>query len=245
MNVVIIVQARMGSTRLPGKVLKKVLGKTLLEYLMERLRRAKGASDLCVATTTHAKEQPLLDVCARIPVKVFRGSEGDVLERYFGAARELKAEAVVRVTADCPLIDPQEVDKLIECYLENSDQYDYLSNGLTRTYPLGMGAEIFSFEALEKAHRGAKKDSEREHVTPYLHMNPRIFRLRDVPYKEDLKEHRWTVDTDEDFQLVSKIIEALYPVNPEFSLQDILTLLGKNPQWQEINRHVRQKAIGE
>ncbi len=155
MKIVIIVQARMGSTRLPGKVMKQVMGKTLLEYLLERLQRVKKANDICVATTTKPQERPILDVCSRMSVKVFRGSEEDVLERYFLAAQELKAEGIARVTSDCPLIDPVEMDKLIGYYLENMGKYDHIADSSQRTYPWGMSAEIFSFAALKQAHENA------------------------------------------------------------------------------------------
>ena len=245
MNVLIIVQARMGSTRFPGKVLKKVLGKPLLEYLLERLQRVKKVNGICVATTTNPQEQPILDICCQMSVKTFRGSEDDVLERYFLAAQQLKADAIVRVTSDCPLIDPWEIDKLIGYYLENLRKYDYIADGPQRSYPCGMGAEIFSFEALKQAHENAKSKPEREHVTPYIHRHPDLFRLGNISYIEDQKDHRWTVDTPEDFQLVSKIIESLYPVKPDFSIKDILNLLKENPEWKKINSHVKQKAVGE
>lgn len=245
MNVAIIVQARMGSTRLPGKVMKKVIGKTLLEYLLERLRRVTKADEICVATTTKPQEQFILDICAKMSVKTFRGSEEDVLDRYFGAAQQLKADAIVRVTSDCPLTDPLEIDKLIGYYLEHLGQYDYLSNCLKRSYPRGMDAEIFSMEALINAHKNAKTGPEREHVTPYFYLNPQWFRLGNVAYEDDQKNHRWTVDTPKDFQLVSRIIETLYPVKPDFSIKDILDLFEKNPEWQKINSHVVPKAIGE
>ena len=245
MNVVIIVQARTGSTRLPGKILKKIRERPLLEYLLERLKRVEKSNEICVATTTKVQEQPILDICSRMSVKTFRGSEEDVLERYFLAAQEFKADAIVRVTSDCPLIDPVEIDRLIKYYLENSDRYDYIADGLERSYPVGMGAEIFSFEALRKAHENAKSKSEREHVTPYIHRNPDLFRLGNIAYKEDQKDHRWTVDTPEDFELITKIIESLYPTKPEFTIEDILHLFEKNPQWKKINSHVVQKTARE
>ncbi len=242
MKVVIIVQARMGSTRLPGKVMKEVMGKSLLEYLLERLKRVQRADDICVATTVKSQEQPILDLCESLSVKTFRGSEDNVLERYFMAAQEMQADAIVRVTSDCPLIDPGEIDKLIEQYY--LEKYDFISDVPGRSYPLGMGSEIFSFEALDKAHKNAKTAPEREHVTPYLYWNPQIFRLGACPYgnKKNQKDHRWTVDAPEDFQLVSKIIENLYPRNPEFSIEDIFNLIEKNPKWKKINEHVIQKT---
>ena len=245
MNIVIIVQARMGSTRLPGKVAKRVLGKTLLEYLLERLKRVKKSNDLCVATTTDSRNQPILDICSAMFVKTFRGSEEDVLERYFLAAQKFRADAIVRVTADCPLIDPAEIDRLIEHYIENLNRYDYVADCKERSYPLGMSAEIFSFEALKQAHENARSIPEREHVTPYLYLHPELFHLENITYKENQRDHRWTVDTLEDLQLVSRIIESLYPVKPNFSIRDILNLVQENPEWKEINSHVKQKTLGE
>ncbi|MCK5082502.1 MAG: glycosyltransferase family protein [Candidatus Omnitrophica bacterium] len=245
MKVAIIVQARMGSTRLPGKIMKSVLGKPLLEYLLERLQRVEKSDEICVATTTKLQEQSILDVCSRMSVKTFRGSEEDVLQRYFLAAQYLKADAIVRVTSDCPLIDPAEIDKLIGCYLENLNRYDYIADGPKRSYPWGMGSEIFSFEALKQAYENAKSKPEREHVTPYIYWNPHLFRLGNLAYKEDQKDHRWTVDTPEDFELVTKIIENLCPIKPEFSIEDILNLVQENPEWKEINCHVVQKKARE
>jgi spore coat polysaccharide biosynthesis protein SpsF len=244
LNVVIIVQARTGSTRLPNKILKEVMGKPLLEYLLERLKRVKKADTICVATTTKPQERPILDICSRMSVGTFRGSEEDVLERYFLAAQEWKADAVVRITSDCPLIDPVEINKLIEYYIDHVGKYDYVSHSLERSYPAGMEAEIFSFEVLEKANQEAKSGPEREHVTLYFRERPEVFRLANLAYKEDQKDYRWTVDTPEDFELVAKIIENLYSVNPEFSLDDILDLCQKNPGWRNINSHITQKAAG-
>lgn len=242
LKVVIIVQARTGSARLPGKVLKEVMGKPLLGYLLERLKRVGKCDEICVATTTKPQEQSILDICSRMSVKTFRGSEDDVLERYFLAAQAVQADAVVRVTSDCPLIDPVEIDKLIGYYLENYDHYDYVSHSLRRTYPAGMEAEIFSFGALKKAHEDARSQPNREHVTLYLREHPDLFRLGNVAYKQNQKDHRWTVDTPEDFELVAKILENLYPSSPEFSLEDMLDLCQRNPEWKKINGHVVQKA---
>ncbi len=243
MKVVIIVQARTGSTRLPGKILKEVMGKPLLAYLLERLKRVELCSEICVATTTKPQDQPILNICSAMSVKTFRGSEEDVLQRYFLAAQELNADAVVRVTSDCPLIDPAEIDRLIEYYMEHLGRYDYVADCRERSYPLGMSAEIFSFKALQQAHENGKSNPEREHVTPYLYLHPEIFRLGNISYKENQRDHRWTVDTPEDLQLISKIIESLYPIKPDFSIQDIFNLLQENPEWEEINSHVKQKTI--
>ncbi|MGD9788639.1 MAG: NTP transferase domain-containing protein [Sulfuricellaceae bacterium] len=245
MKVVIIDQARMTSTRLPGKVLKPVLGKPLLEYQIERLRRVKRADDVVIATTTNASDDILVDFCRRHGVKVYRGSELDVLSRYYGAAVEAEADVVVRVTSDCPVIDPAVVDQVIGHYLAHQKEYDYVSNTQVRSFPRGMDAEVFSFGALESAYREGQLEYEREHVTPFLYGHPERFRIGQWVFREDRGDDRWTVDTPEDFELIRRIIEDLFPVKPEFTLEDILDLLAMHPDWRQINAHVTQKKLGE
>lgn len=242
-KVVIIVQARMTSTRLPGKILKKVLGKSLLEYQIERLRRVKSADEIVIATTTNDTDIPIIDLCNILSVPYYRGPEEDVLARYYGAAQKYKASVVVRVTSDCPLIDPKVIDEVINFYLNNG--YDYVSNTIKRTYPRGMDTEVFSSRVLEEAFLEATAVPDREHVTPFIYRNPYRYRLGNVEYSEDQSVHRWTVDTPEDFELVRNIITSLYPVNPVFSLEDCITLLKENPEWQKINGHVEQKVYGQ
>ncbi len=241
MKPVIIVQARMTSTRLPGKVLKRVLGKPLLEYQIERLRRVPSADEIMIATTTNGTDDPIVALCDRLDVRYYRGSEDDVLGRYHGAATLVHADSVVRVTSDCPIIDPGVIDHIIRFYNEHRLEYDYVSNCLVRSYPRGMDTEVFSFNALDIAHREAVKSSDREHVTPFLYHNPYRFRLADITFSEDQSRHRWTVDTPEDFELIRRIIEALYPVRPGFDLQDVLRLIGEHPDWPLINAQVEQK----
>ncbi len=245
MTCAIIVQARMTSTRLPGKVLKDVQGKPLLEYLVERLRRVRLADTFAVATTCNDTDLPIVDFCRRLDVPVTRGSEFDVLARYYEAALELDAETVVRITSDCPIIDPAVIDDVIRFYLDHQEQYDYVSNALIQSYPYGMSAEVFSFRALAEAHREAVAEPEREHVTPFIYTRPQRYRIGHVSYPQNLGDHRWTVDTQEDFDLVRRIIESLYPVNPAFGLQDVLALLQEHPDWPQINAHIRQKKLGE
>ncbi|CDX03136.1 Spore coat polysaccharide biosynthesis protein F, CMP-KDO synthetase [Desulfitobacterium hafniense] len=239
----IIVQARMTSTRLPGKVLMPVLGKPLLEYQIERLRRVGNSQEIIVATTTNVTDQPIVDLCRRLEVKMFRGPEEDVLTRYYEAAEENALDIVVRITSDCPLIDPNVVERVITFFLEYAGNYDYVSNSLQGTYPQGMDTEVFSYKALSEAYREAARQMEREHVTPFFYLNPRRYCLGNVMYKEDQSRHRWTVDTLEDFKLVAKIIEYFYPLNPCFTLEDILKLLNKNPDWFAINAHIKQKKL--
>lgn len=241
MNKVLIVQARMGSTRLPGKILKTVLGKPLLEYQIERLKRVKGKDEIVIATTTKDTEEPIIKLCERLHVPYFCGSETDVLSRYYCAAQKHHADVVIRITSDCPIIDPAIIDKVIDHYLLHSNQLDYVSNTLERTFPRGMDTEVFSIQALSEAYHEAKKESEREHVTPFLYKNADRYRSANVSYFEDQSKHRWTVDTMEDFQLIKRIIEHLYPVNPYFTLEDTLKLLQEYPDWSYLNAHIEQK----
>ena len=217
MKTVIIDQARMTSTRLPGKVMKEVLGKPLLEYQIERLKRANEADQLVIATTTNDTDQPIVELCKRLGVAYYSGSEEDVLSRYYEAATEFGADVVVRVTSDCPLIDPAVVDKVIKHYKDNWDKYDYVSNTLTRTYPRGLDTEVFSYKVLQEAFFNAKEQSEREHVTPYICWHPERYRLGNVFHHENQSQHRWTVDTPEDFELIKLILQELYPVSNKFT----------------------------
>lgn len=243
LHIVIIVQARMGSTRLPGKILKEVLGKPLLDYEMERLHRVKHARTLAVATTVASVDDVVEAHCRRKDYPVFRGSEDDVLARYVKVAQALHADAVVRVSADCPLIDPAVVDDAIDLYLTNSPFVDYVSNTLERTYPRGLDVEVISFKALQEAHRLATSKEEREHVTPYIWRHPDIYQQLSLTQMQDESSHRWTVDTEEDFALVKNILEALYPTVPHFHKDRVIALFQQHPEWMEINRHIKQKTI--
>lgn len=241
MNVVAIIQARLGSSRLPGKVLKTVMGKPLLEYQIERVSRARHINKIVVATSDLDRDLPIVKFCERLLVLHYRGSEEDVLERYYDAALSHRADVIVRLTADCPLIDPQLIDEVIESYIQSYPQYDYVSNCLQRTYPRGMDVEVFSFKALYEAYRRAKSPSEREHVTPFIYKNPQIFKLHSIKNAKNQSNHRWTVDTPEDFTLVKNILETIYPVKQTFTLHDCLDVLEKHPDWMNINAEIHQK----
>lgn len=245
MKTTIVIQARMTSTRLPGKVLKEVLGKPLLEYQIERLRRVKSADEIVIATTINETDQPILDLCNKLSVPYYRGPEDDVLARYYGAAKQYKADIVVRITSDCPLIDPVVVERVIMFFKNHYPKYDYVSNCLERTYPRGMDTEVFSFQALSEAFFEAKARPDREHVTPFIYMRPGRYRLANVHYEKNYSYYRWTVDTPEDFELIQKIITTLYPIKPCFNLHDCLELLRKNPAWMKINSHIEQKVYGQ
>lgn len=239
MSTEIYIQARMGSTRLPGKTLKQIGDKSLLEILLERLKNVTRASNLCVLTTQKKEDDAIVRFCEKKSIFCFRGPDEDVLSRYSLCAQQRKPSRIVRITGDCPLIDPAVVDTVITAY---SPEYDYVSNTLTRTYPRGMDVEIFSYEALQKASSLAKTPSEREHVTLYMYQHPESFRLLNVASDQDFSHLRLTVDTQEDFEVVKRIFEHLYPKNPRFTLQDIIAAVKIHPEWI-TNAHIQQKKV--
>lgn len=239
MKTLIIVQARMTSTRLPGKVLLPLAGEPMLTRLIERLRRVHRADGILVATTTNTSDDPIAELCALLGVPCHRGSEYDVLSRYAEAARLHGADVVVRITSDCPLIDPALIDQVILAYEDGSS--DYVSNMLPPTWPYGMAVEVFSAAALDQAHTEATQVAEREHVTPFLYWHPERYRLRNVASPVNLSHHRWTVDTPEDYALVSRLFDHLMPTRPTFTQADVLALLEQHPDWIAINQHIQQK----
>ncbi|MBN4066698.1 glycosyltransferase family protein [Simkania negevensis] len=234
MKKVIIVQARMRSKRLPGKILKEVLGKPLLSYQLERLKRVTSVDSVVVATSTNEADDPVANLCSSLGVLCSRGPELDVLARYYQTACEHKADIIARCTADCPLIDPELVSKTIDFFTDNLSRYDYIANGRDRSFPRGMDTEVFTFATLEQAHMESTRADEREHVTLHMYSNPEKFRCGSFHY-------RWTVDEQEDFDAVRAIIEKLYPDNPTFTISDIFTLLAKHPELASINLNIQQK----
>ncbi|MGI9218312.1 MAG: cytidylyltransferase domain-containing protein [Hydrogenophaga sp.] len=239
MKTVIVVQARMTSTRLPGKVLLPLAGEPMLVRLLERLRRVQRAQGIVIATTTNVADDPIAALCAQQGVPCHRGSEHDVLSRYAEATRLHGADTVVRITSDCPLIDPALIDQVIAVYEEGDS--DYVSNMLPPTWPYGMAVEVFSAAALAQAHVEATQPAEREHVTPFLYWHPERYRLRNVASPVDLSQHRWTVDTPEDYELVRRLFEHLMPTHPNFTQADVLALLEQHPDWIALNQHIQQK----
>ncbi len=223
----------MGSSRLPGKVLLLVAGKPLLQHQIERVRRAKAIDLLVVATSTDAADQPIADLCARLGVPCFRGSLDDVLDRMVQAARPHAPRWFVRLTGDCPLADPGVIDEVVHT-CRDADA-DYASNALHPTFPDGLDVECMRFTSLEEAWRDARKPSEREHVTPFLHQQPQRFRIREVRHEPDLSGLRWTVDEPADFVFVSQVFEHLLPRLPRFGMKDVLQLLAARPELAQIN----------
>ncbi len=241
MKVVCIMQARVGSTRLPGKVLKKICGKTVLEHDIERLRRVKNIDEIVIATTVAERDINIVKEAERLGVKYFRGSEEDVLSRYYLAAKESNAEIVVRVTSDCPLLDSFVTENIIQLYLDNIDCYDYVSNTIDRTYPRGLDAEVFSFKSLAIAYKQATSKRDREHVTPYIWDNPTLFKHYQYKNNIDYSSYRWTLDTIEDFKLIKLIYNKLYKLDPCFTMNDIFSLYKDNNELFDINSHIQQK----
>jgi spore coat polysaccharide biosynthesis protein SpsF len=240
LRIVAIIQARMGSTRLPGKVLMDLAGETVLARVVNRLRLCKRIDEILVATTDMPADDAIVAECRKIKAQVARGDQNDVLDRYYRAAQLTKAEIIVRITSDCPLIDPVITGKTIAAFLESRP--DYASNALERTYPRGLDTEVFSFDVLARAWSEARKSYEREHVTPYIYERPEIFKILSVKGDDDLSTHRWTVDTPEDLELVRAIYTRLGN-KPDFSWRDVLAAVEREPELMELNRQVMQKAL--
>ena len=232
-----IVQARMSSSRLPGKVLKPVLGKPLIGHLLERIRRSSEINKIIVAIPDEPGDNELNLYLQNYGCQVFRGSREDVLDRYYQTARLCNPALIVRLTGDCPLIDPEISDATIRHY--KSKDFDYVSNTLRRpVYPKGLDTEVFSLAALETAWKEAVLPSEREHVTPFLYKHPERFKIGCLQPLEDYSGERWTVDHAEDFTLIEKILQHFYPERPCFGMQDILEFKKQNPALFEINQHI-------
>jgi len=240
LKVVAIIQARMGSTRLPGKVLKDLGGQSVLARVVARLRRSRLIHELLVATTDLPADDAIVAECNCLSVQAFRGDQDDVLDRYFRAAQSVEADLVVRITSDCPLIDQEITDKTVAAFLQA--QPDYASNALTRTYPRGLDTEVISFKALARAWHEARKPYEREHVTPFIYEHPDEFKVLSVTGDEDLSGNRWTVDTAEDMEFV-RAIYSRFQASDAFSWRDVIDLLRREPQLAELNREVVQKAL--
>jgi spore coat polysaccharide biosynthesis protein SpsF len=242
MNTLAIVQARMGSCRLPGKVLMDLGGQTVLARVVRRLKRSSEIDKMVVATTRQPADDMIAEACESLQVPCFRGAEHDVLDRYYQAAHSYSASAVVRITADCPLIGPQLVDETIRVLRE--ERADYASNLFPRTYPRGLDAEVFTAAALDRAWNEAREPYQREHVTPYLYQHPETFRLAAVRGGLDYSRYRWTLDTLEDLKLL-RTIYSLFDGRDDFSWQEVLHVIERKPNLRELNSQVLQKSVFE
>jgi spore coat polysaccharide biosynthesis protein SpsF len=233
-----ILQARMSSSRLPGKVMKSVLGRPMIERQIERLLHSKRIDQLIVATSNQQEDHVLETLCKRIGIFCFRGNLENVLDRFYQAAKPFKPAHIIRLTGDCPLIDPALIDELVDLYLNR--QCDYASNCEEPTLPDGLDAEIFSFAVLEETWKEAILPSELEHVTSFIRVHPERYKIGHYKYHKDLSNLRWTVDEFEDLEFVRRVYEKLYPSNPEFKTDDIVALLELKPELLKINKHFKR-----
>ena len=232
MKILTIIQARMGSTRLPNKVLMDLAGKTNLERVVERVQKSQYIEEIVVATTIGKHDLPIVKLCAEKNLRVFCGSENDVLDRYYQCAKLLNPDHVIRITADCPLIDPDIINRVISAHLDSGA--DYTSNTLNPTYPDGLDVEIMKYSVLKDAWVHADKLSQREHVTQYIIHNE-SYRKTSVESNFDYGNERWTLDTPNDYEFIKSIYETLYLEKPDFSMQDVIEYLDKNPSLRGIN----------
>lgn len=260
-RVVAIIQARMGSSRLPGKVLLDIAGKPMLARVVARTSRAATVDQVLVATTSDASDDPVVASCQSMGVSYTRGNLHDVLDRYYQAAKKAKADVVVRITADCPVIDPLLIDNCVNTLLEGS--YDFACNRLpspfTRTYPIGLDTEVSTFAALERARKEAGETFQREHVMPFLYegaelsavsgqlsegVSPRGFRIAQLNHPQDYGAYRWTVDTSEDLEFMRKVYKR-FEGKDDFSWEQVLQLVHAEPNLMKINSGIKHKTLKE
>ncbi|WP_374717689.1 cytidylyltransferase domain-containing protein [Neobacillus sp.] len=237
-----IIQARMGSTRLPGKVLRKLEDRTVLGHVITRCLAVPSVSNVIVATSNLEQDDVIADEAAEYGVYCYRGSEHHVLSRFFEAAQVVKTDVVVRVTSDCPLLDPAITEQLIQSFMNG--EYDYARIKLTNSFPRGLDSEVFTFKSLKQAYEKAKTEYEREHVTPYIYNNPEQFRIYSMPNLEDHSKYRLTLDTPADWELISRIYQEIY-TGSIFGWREVLDLLQKKTEWVKINEEVEQAHSGE
>ena len=233
----VIIQVRTQSVRLPNKVLALINGKSLIWHIIERLKSCKKVEQIILATSSREEDKKLIEIANDCNILSFAGDENDVLSRFYHAALKFNADPIIRITGDCPLVDPSLVDKILEFYLENN--YDFVSNTIIPTYPDGLDIEIFSLKSLTKAFNEAKLKSEKEHVTPYIWKNPKIFQLFNYKNKEDLSDYRWTVDEQLDLELIREIYSNFKP-KIIFSFKDVIEMAKLNPQIFKINENIKR-----
>ena len=240
LRIVAIIQARMGSSRLPGKVLMDLGGETVLARVVRRSRRSRLTHATVVATTESNRDEAVVTECRRLGVNCFRGKEENVLDRYYHAALEHSARLIVRVTSDNPLVDPDLIDETVMTILKSDA--DYANNRSPRIYPQGLDVEVFTFAALERAHAEARQPYELEHVTPYFYGHPELFQCVSVKRSFDFSHYRWTLDTPEDLQVIREIYERLGN-RDDFSWAEALAAVENGAHLASLNSHVAQKAL--
>lgn len=237
MKLLVVIQARMGSTRLPGKVMLPLAGKPLLERMVERVRGARTPFDLVIATSTDAQDEPIRELGKGLSVPVFSGHATDLLDRHLRAAEAFAADAVVKIPSDCPAIDPQVIDRVVGAYLHAPGQYALVTNLNPPSWPDGNDVEVMSYNALQVAWRFARSPHEREHTTPYLWDNPQRFAIRNVSWEKGdySASHRLTIDYEEDYLLLDQVFTALYRPGDVFGVQEIIDLLDRRPELKLLN----------
>ena len=233
MNNYALIQARISSSRLKAKVFERVEGHLILEHVIRRVQAAKTIREVIVVTTLNREDLQIVGVCADSDIRVSCGSEDDVLDRYYQCAKLRQADNIVRITSDCPFIDPQLIDHIVETHI--SGDFDYTSNTLEDTFPDGLDTEVMKFETLCTAMNEARLLSEREHVTPYIKKHPERFKLRNVTSDTNRGHMRWTLDEKRDLDFVRVVYQALYNKEILFTTDDVLRLLSENPQISELN----------
>lgn len=237
MNFLAIIQARIDSSRLPGKVLLPLGENTVLEHVISRVRKSAFLNENTVVATSISKSNlPIVKLCAEIGVQVFCGSEDNVLDRFYQLSKLLNPENIVRITADCPLIDPSVIDEVIGLHLSSNS--DYTTNTIEHTYPDGEDVEVFKFSALKKAWEDAALPSEHEHVTPYIWKRPEIFKLCNLKSDKNLGNMRWTIDNIEDYDFIKNVYKHLFNKNEYFGMFEIIEFLKNNPEIEKINSHI-------
>jgi spore coat polysaccharide biosynthesis protein SpsF len=240
-NVIGIVQARMGSSRLPGKSLAPLAGRPMLEVLMERVLPSRRVNHWIIATTQLPMDNAIEELAQRVGVTCFRGSENDCLDRYYRSARQANARTIVRLTGDNPLMDRSFVDWSVEQFLQSNPPVDYIESSTSKTFPLGLSLEVISFPALEIAWRDDPSPDTREHVSPYIYQHPDLFRLGNLRGPYDYSHMRWTVDTEADLQFVRIVFENFG--RTDFSWLEAAQRIEQHPEWLDINRHVAQRTL--
>jgi len=236
-KITVLIQAKTGSRRLPKKVLAEIEGKQMIWHVINRVKKIKSIQQIALITTKKKNDRILLDLAQKNDIIGFSGEELDVLDRHYQCAKKVNADPIIRITSDCPLIDPYLVEEILQFFLKNN--YDYVSNVMPPTYPDGLDTEIFTFKTLEKAANEAKLISEREHVTTYISKNPNKFKLYNYKNNEDLSHLRWTVDRDVDLEFVKQIYSKMKP-RTIFSMNDTLKIIKKNPKLLEINKNIER-----
>jgi spore coat polysaccharide biosynthesis protein SpsF len=239
MNIVIVIQARTSSTRLPNKVLLPLAGKPLLQRLIERVQATQRMYDIVVATTEDASDDPIRKLCRSLNVPCFSGHPTDLLDRHYRAATARHADVVVKIPSDCPLIDPAIIDMVIGFFVSRIKPFDYVSNLHPASYPDGNDVEVMTMEALEIAWKEASKNYEREHTTPFFWEQPERFVIGNVMWESGLDysmTHRWTIDYEQDYHFIKRVYDELWSeYRPVFSMNNILRLLHEKPELQKIN----------